>query len=67
MWGGVSEDRDPPDAHPPGSGRKRPYQTPELVKVPLRIEEAILGACKTSFGGGVGSGSDCTVCSSAGS
>lgn len=46
---------------------KKPYRRPELVKVPLRIEEAVLGACKTPSGGGPGSGSDCSVCSAPGS
>jgi hypothetical protein len=27
---------------------KRPYRKPELSKVPLRPEEAVLGFCKTS-------------------
>jgi hypothetical protein len=31
---------------------KRPYTKPELIQVPLRPEEAVLGFCKS--GGGVG-------------
>jgi len=27
---------------------KRPYTKPEVREVPLRAEEAVLGACKTS-------------------
>jgi len=33
---------------------KRPYRKPELVLVPLRPEEAVLGACKTGVSGGPG-------------
>lgn len=34
---------------------KRPYEKPSIKQVDLRPEEAVLGACKTSSGGG-GSG-----------
>ena len=27
---------------------KKPYQKPEIKEVPLRPEEAVLGACKTA-------------------
>ena len=50
---------------------KRPYQKPELMQVPLRPEEAVLGNCKMSGTGGPGYGNACNagplVCSSAGS
>ncbi len=49
---------------------KRPYQKPELLQVPLRPEEAVLGNCKMSGGAqGPGQGT-CTSpvpCSSVGS
>lgn len=32
--------------------RKRPYQKPALIQVPLRPEEAVLGHCKTMTGAG---------------
>ena len=31
-----------------GTGQKKPYETPSIQEVPLRPEEAVLGACKTS-------------------
>ena len=33
---------------------KRPYVTPQLKKVPLRPEEAVLGNCKSTVIGGPG-------------
>jgi hypothetical protein len=33
---------------------KKPYSKPELRKVPLRPEEAVLGFCKTSSSRGPG-------------
>ncbi len=48
---------------------KRPYKKPELMQVPLRPEEAVLGNCKMSGGGGPGQGT-CTSpvpCSAVGS
>lgn len=47
---------------------KRPYSKPQLSKVPLRPEEAVLGACK-SFGLGGPASEDCMIsmCSSIGS
>jgi hypothetical protein len=38
-----------------GNGGKRAYAKPEIKQVELRPEEAVLGACKASSGGG-GSG-----------
>ena len=38
-----------------GDVDKRPYVKPEIKQVALRPEEAVLGACKASSGGG-GSG-----------
>jgi hypothetical protein len=47
---------DPTDA----PGTKRPYVTPEVRKVNLRPEEAVLGNCKT--GGATGPGTpNCTT------
>lgn len=31
---------------------KKPYQKPEATRFPLRPEEAVLGFCKTTTGGG---------------
>ncbi len=31
---------------------KKPYMKPEVKQVPLRPEEAMLGACKTAASGG---------------
>ncbi|MCX8036115.1 MAG: hypothetical protein N3D11_03480 [Candidatus Sumerlaeia bacterium] len=31
---------------------KKPYEKPQIAKVPLRPEEAVLGACKTTSGVG---------------
>jgi hypothetical protein len=49
---------------------KRPYKKPELMQVPLRPEEAVLGNCKMSGGAqGPGQGT-CTSpapCSASGS
>ena len=53
----------------PGGAAKRPYEKPTFRKVPLRPEEAVLGACKNgSTSGPVGV--TCSVplaCSSPGS
>lgn len=38
------EDKSKRAAPPP----KKPYQKPELKQIPLRPEEAVLGACKTT-------------------
>jgi hypothetical protein len=39
---------------------KRPYRKPELVLVPLRPEEAVLGVCKGVSAGGPGRASVCS-------
>ena len=31
---------------------RKPYQKPELIQVPLRPEEAVLGGCKTGAAAG---------------
>ena len=53
------------------NGAKRPYSKPEIKQVALRPEEAVLGACKATSGGGSGPGSgNCRTpspCSSLGS
>jgi hypothetical protein len=46
--------------------QKKPYRKPELTQVALRPDEAVLGACKISGGGGP-IGTCGTTCSSAGS
>ena len=49
---------------------KRPYVKPEIQQIALRAEEAVLGACKGTAGGGPGAGSGCrrpSPCSSIGS
>lgn len=43
----------------------KPYESPRLVRVTLRPEEAVLGNCKTSTSGGLVSG--CFLCKSVGS
>jgi hypothetical protein len=32
--------------------QRKPYQKPEANRFPLRPEEAVLGSCKTTSGGG---------------
>ena len=49
----------------PAADRK-PYRKPEAVRVPLRPEEAVLGACKIASGSGPGGACGLT-CVSAGS
>lgn len=41
---------DPALAPPPApeTDPRRPYEPPALLRVPLRPEEAVLGACKTA-------------------
>jgi hypothetical protein len=48
---------------------KRPYQSPELVRITLRAEEAVLGKCKTFNHGGPGGAGLCrsSTCKSQGS
>lgn len=50
---------------PRGKGKK-PYAKPEVTQVPLRPEEAVLGACKTASGSGP-TGTCGTTCSDTGS
>ncbi len=42
--------------------KRKTYQKPEVLRVALRPEEAILGACKTSTGGS-GTGGSCSIIS----
>jgi hypothetical protein len=46
---------------------KKPYEPPRLQTISLRPEEAVLGHCKTSTGGGVNIGCQFFTCSSVGS
>ncbi len=39
---------------------KRAYRAPELIRIPLRAEEAVLGGCKTAGVVGARQG-NCTV------
>jgi hypothetical protein len=57
---------DPPD--PSTDTTKAPYIKPEITRVLLRPQEAVLGFCKTSSASvGPGSPTDCTLCATAGS
>ena len=51
--------------------KKPPYSKPELRRVELRPDEAVLGNCKTTGSAGPGSGSSCapsgSSCSTQGS
>jgi hypothetical protein len=51
------------------SKEKKPYVKPEIKKVELRPEEAVLGNCKTGVSAGPGSGTCNTpaACSALGS
>jgi hypothetical protein len=55
----------------PAGAPKRPYRKPQVTRVKLRAEEAVLGACKTGSGGVSGPGqpkcSAPSACSSLGS
>ena len=56
------------DDKPVDAGGSRPYTSPEVTKVPLKPEEAVLGFCKTATtSAGVGSPVDCTTCATPGS
>jgi len=46
---------------------KKPYEPPRLTTINLRPEEAVLGHCKTSTGGGIQIGCQFFTCSSVGS
>lgn len=41
----------------------RPYHKPELIRFPLRPEEAVLGFCKVAGQGGPNPGGDCVTLS----
>ncbi len=59
------KDRSEKDTRPP----KKPYSKPEVRQVPLRPEEAVLGACKSGASSGPAQAT-CNVpltCSSIGS
>jgi hypothetical protein len=47
--------------------QKKPYSKPEVKQVPLRPDEAVLGACKTQGGAGPIGGFCGVTCSVAGS
>ena len=50
--------------------KKRAYERPQLVQVPLRPEEAVLGYCKSGHASGLGGATNCTPvsnCSTIGS
>lgn len=48
--------------------KRKPYERPELTKVSLRPEEAVLGACKISGGrGAIGNDCNATQCRTLGS
>jgi hypothetical protein len=49
------KDKSEQDAKQP----KKPYSKPEVRQVPLRPEEAVLGACKSPSASGVGQGGSC--------
>ncbi len=44
--------------HDSGAGKGKVYEPPQVTRVTLRPEEAVLGACKTVSISGVGSGSN---------
>jgi len=49
---------------------RKAYEKPEVVKVPLRPDEAVLGHCKSGSAAGPGGGGNCTpvgICFSQGS
>lgn len=46
---------------------KKPYQKPEIRRFPLRPEEAVLGACKSSAGGGPSPSCNTAFCKTKGS
>jgi len=39
--------------------RKKPYKKPEVVQIPLRPDEAVLGFCKSGAAAGPGGSSSC--------
>lgn len=58
----------PPGAPEPSSRRKR-YEKPTVLRVELKPEEAVLGACKNSVSAGPGQGNCSSIapCASLGS
>jgi hypothetical protein len=48
-------------------GEKKTYEPPRLTTISLRPEEAVLGHCKTSTGGGYQIGCQFFTCNSVGS
>jgi len=57
------------DANEEQSQARKPYETPRVMRFPLRPEEAVLGFCKTNAATGP-SGGGCisvTVCHTQGS
>lgn len=50
--------------NPKSDSTKRPYAAPRLVRVVLRPEEAVLGACKNAASAGP-AGASCVVSSCA--
>jgi hypothetical protein len=54
------------DAGAGGRSLKKPYEPPKVTQVPLRPEEAVLGACKVAAGGGPG-GTCGVTCATSGS
>ena len=47
-----------PDKPEDGGTERKAYVSPEVTKVPLRPQEAVLGFCKTTTSQGVGA-TDC--------
>lgn len=45
--------------------QKKPYVKPELERVKLVPDEAVLGGCKTTDGGGIGTSSPAGNCATA--
>jgi hypothetical protein len=46
--------------------RRKPYCTPEMRRVKLVPEEAVLGGCKTAAGDGIGTTGSCALASCVG-
>jgi hypothetical protein len=49
-----------PERNSPESKERKAYETPKIVRVSLRPDEAVLGHCKISGGAGPGN-SSCTA------
>jgi hypothetical protein len=41
-------------------GEKRAYQKPQVIQIPLRPDEAVLGHCKSATASGPGGAGACT-------